>query len=134
MQALMIVQWTDPEDAARLRELIRDESNAKQRDRFRVVLLAGGGERRSEADDDERELTREQIAARVGRSRQFVDEWVGRYRSGGIEALWPHKQPGAAPKLTAEEQAQLLATLDAGPPPEQGLAAYNGPILRQRIH
>jgi transposase len=128
----MIVEWKNPEDLSRLFELARAEANAKQRDRFRVVLLAGGGEP-SEGEADERELTREQIATRVGRSRQFVDEWVGRYRSGGVEALWPLKQPGAAPKLTAEEQDALCAMLEAGPPPAEGLAAYNGPILRQRI-
>src|SRR5215210_2243957 len=49
-----------------------------QRDRLRVVLLAGDG------DEAGRELFREQIAARVGRSRQFVDQWAGRYRMGGI--------------------------------------------------
>src|SRR4051794_25087098 len=107
----MIVQWKDRQDTAKLRELARVEANAKQRDRFRVVLLAGGGEP-SEGEQNQQKMTREQIAARVGRSRQFVDEWVGRYRSGGIEALWPHKQPGAAPKLTDEEQDQLCAMLE----------------------
>jgi transposase len=130
----MIVEWKTPQDAAQLRELARVEANAKQRDRFRVVLLAGDGGERGEGDrQNKQKLTREQIAVRVGRSRQFVDEWVGRYRSGGIEALWPRKQPGAAPKLTVKEQQQLCDMLEAGPPPEEGLAAYNGPILRQRI-
>jgi hypothetical protein len=46
-----------------------------------VVLLAGRG------FTDRVDLTREQIAQSVGRSRQFVDEWVGRYRTGGIGAL-----------------------------------------------
>jgi transposase len=70
-----------------------------------------------------------------------VDEWVGRYRrgggggggGGGVDALRPRKQPGAAPKLTPAEQAQLAAMLDAGPPEADGLAAYNGPVLRERV-
>lgn len=123
----MRVDWRDPADAQRLRELVAGEANAKQRDRYRAVLLAGQGL------GDRRELTREQIAASVGRSRQFVDEWVGRYRGGGVESLRPRKQPGAAPKLTPAEQAELKAMLDAGPPEADGLAAYNGPILRGRI-
>jgi transposase len=98
----------DPSDAGQLRELVREESNAKQRDRYRVALLAVEGL-------DGKELNREQIAAVVGRSRQFVDEWVNRYRHGGIKALVAKKQPGRSPRLTADEQQQLKAALDAGP-------------------
>jgi putative transposase len=78
-------------------------------------------------------LEREQIAKTVGRSRQFVDEWVGRYRKGGIDALVPKAQPGATRRLTGEQEAQLCAMLEAGPSPEEGIAAYNGPILREKI-
>lgn len=90
------------------------------------MLLAGEGL------GDRPEMTREQIADGVGRSRQFVDEWVGRYRVGGMDALRVRKQRSASPKLTIEEQEHLVAMLEAGPPPEQGLAACNGPILRQK--
>jgi transposase len=123
----MTVDWKDPADARRLAELVAAEANAKQRDRYRVVLIAGAGL------GGEAEVDRATIAAAVGRSRQFVDEWVGRYRRGGVDALRPRRQPGAAAKLDAREREQLRAMLDAGPPPEEGLAAYNGPILRERI-
>jgi len=123
----MKVHWKNPADAQRLRELVQQSTNAKQRDRYRVVLIAGAGL------GDQAELHREQIAAAVGRSRQFVDEWVGRYRAGGIDTLIPRRQPGAKPKLTADEQQQLCALLDAGPEAGEGLAAFNGPILRQKI-
>ena len=43
----------------------------------------------------------------------------------------PHKQKGAAPKLTEAEQVAFKS--DVGPGPEEGLAAYNGPILREII-
>ena len=124
----MKVRWKDPADAARLSELIRGERDAKQRDRYRVVLLAGEG-----LGPARPELEREQIAATVGRSRQFVDQWVGRYRTGGVDALVPRRQPGAACKLTADEQQQLCAMLDAGPEPGEGIAAFNGPVVRERI-
>ena len=123
----MKVDWKDPADAERLRELIADASNAKQRDRYRVALIAGHGLA------GKSELQREEIATTVGRSRQFVDQWVGRYRQGGIDALVPKRQPGAPPKLTGEQQRQLCAMLDAGPDAQEGLAAYNGPILREKI-
>src|SRR5882724_6081409 len=82
----MKVDWKGPADAERLRDLIRQTSNAKQRDRYRVVLIAGAGL------GVQAEVYREQIAAAVGRSRQFVDEWVGRYRSGGLDGLLPKRQ------------------------------------------
>jgi transposase len=123
----MKVIWKDAADERRLAELGAATSNAKQRDRYRVVLIAGQGL------GDRAELGREQIAATVGRSRQFVDQWVGRYRKGGVDALAPKRQPGAARRLSVDQEAQLCEMLEAGPPPEEGLAAYNGPILRERI-
>jgi transposase len=123
----MKVDWKDAADEQRLAELVGATGNAKQRDRYRVVLIAGRGL------GDRPELEREQIAATVGRSRQFVDQWVGRYRTGGLDALVPRRQPGAARRLGAEQEAELCAMLEAGPPPDEGIAAYNGPILRERI-
>jgi transposase len=123
----MKAQWKDASDGQRLAALVDATRDAKQRDRYRVVLIAGQGL------GDEAELSREQIAATVGRSRQFVDEWVGRYRTGGIDALVAKPQPGAARRLSTEQEAQLCAMLEAGPPPAEGIAAYNGPILREKI-
>jgi len=123
----MKVHWREAADEQRLAALVDVTRDAKQRDRYRVVLIAGQGL------GDQAELEREQIAATVGRSRQFVDQWVGRYRKGGIDALIPKRQPGAARRLSTEQEAQLCAMLEAGPPPEEGIAAYNGPILREQI-
>lgn len=123
----MDVTWHNPDDPARLHALVQNETSAKQRDRYRVVILAGEGL------GDRPTLTREQIAQAVGRSRQFVDQWVGRYRKTGLDALTPKKQSGAKPKLTEPQQKELCALLDAGPKPEEGLAAYNGPVLRDKI-
>lgn len=123
----MNVKWKNAGDAEVLRRWIAAENNAKQRDRYRVVLLAGEGL------SDTPECSRQQIAAAVGRSRQFVDQWVGRYRQEGVGALRPLKQLGAIPKLTRQEQQELCQWLEAGPAPEEKLAAYNGPILREKI-
>jgi len=66
------------------------------------------------------EMTREQIAAAVGRSRQFVDEWVGRYRRGGIDNLHARKQPGNKPSLSKEQQEAFRARLLGGPTEADG--------------
>jgi len=123
----MRADWKDPGDADRLRELMAAETQAKQRDRFRVVLLAGGGL------GDQKECHRQQIAAIVGRSRQFVDQWVGRYRKQGLAGLQAIKQPGAEAKLTSQQQQELVGWLERGPTEQEKLAAYNGPILREKI-
>jgi transposase len=123
----MKVDWKDPADAERLRDLMNGESDAKQRDRYRVVLIAGEGL------GEQRELERQAIAQTVNRARQFVDQWVGRYRRDGISALRPKRQPGAKSKLTLQQEQELCVMLDAGPDPAEGLAAFNGPILRERI-
>jgi transposase len=114
------------QDLERLVQLVHQTPQAKQRDRYRVVLLAVEGM-------EGEELDRETIARVVGRSRQFVDQWVGRYRRSGLDALVPKKQPGAEPKLTVEQQEQLKQLLERGPEPEEGIAAYNGPILKEKI-
>ena len=108
-----------PEDVRRLTELVAAARDAKQRDRYRAALLALGGR-------DGRELYREEIAATLGRSRQFVDEWVGRYRTGGIDALRPKRQPGRARRLDAEQERQLCEQLDAGPGEASGRSAFTG--------
>jgi transposase len=102
------------EDRQSLEELVRWETDARQRDRYRAVLLA--------MDD----LEGDDIALRLGRSPRFVDEWAGRYRRGGIAALRPKRQPGRRPKLTAGQEEQLKARLDAGPRDSDGVCTLRG--------
>lgn len=110
----MTVALHDAGDLDRLRQRVRDERKAVQRDRYRVVLLAAEGGGR------EGEMTRERIAAAAGRSRNFVDTWVGRYRAGGIDHLRARRQPGNRPALTPEQQAAFKARLLAGPTDADG--------------
>ncbi len=55
-------------DRKRLDALVRREKNAKQRDRFRAVLLALEG--REKLD----------IARTISRSKSFVEQWAYAYR------------------------------------------------------
>lgn len=109
----MTVDLRDPSDLEHLRRLVGSERKALQRDRYRAVLLAAEGERGAE-------LRREQIALTLGRSRQFVDEWVGRYRRGGMENLKARKQRGNRPALSPEQQPAFKARLLAGPTEADG--------------
>jgi transposase len=129
--ASMRIEWRSPTDrdevVARI-ERAQRQRKTLQRDRLTVVLLAGDGDAESG-----RELYREQIAERVRRSRQFVDEWVGRYRRGGLDAIAARKQPGRAPKLTPQQDEWLKARLDAGPRPEDKVCTLRGRDVRRIV-
>jgi transposase len=109
----MELQLHDPDDLERLRQRVASERRALQRDRYRAVLLV--------AEDQGDEVSR-----RLGRSPRFVDEWVGRYRRGGLQALIPRRQPGKPRKLTAEQEVAFKARLDAGPLPCDGVCTLRG--------
>lgn len=104
----MKAQLWEADDLHQLRQRLASESGALQRDRLRAVLLAIEGV-------DGQEQTRLQIAQTLGRSRQFVDEWVKRYRRQGLAGLVRRKAKGNAPSLTGEQQAAFKTRMLAGP-------------------
>lgn len=117
----MYVTAHEPADLDRLRQRIDREKNARKRDRFRVVL---------EALEGQETLA---IAAIVRRSRKFVQDWVYRYRDGGLSALEGKRRPGRRSKLTAEQENQLRARLDAGVREEDGVCTLRGQDIRRII-
>ncbi len=54
------------------------------------------------------------IAAALGVTEGAVSQWLNRAKEQGAEALRRHPAPGATPKLTAEQRAQLPALLSQG--------------------
>jgi transposase len=58
------------------------------------------------------------IAAALGVTQGAVSQWVSRARTGGGEALRHRPAPGAQPRLTEEQRAQLPRLL------AKGAAAY----------
>jgi len=119
----MRIQWKSDEDRANVwngyRQAIR-QRDAGQRDRFNVVmLLCDGGPGREE-------LKRTEIAAAVGRSRQFVDQWRRRYLKGGFAFIIRGKAKGRVPKLDDAQVTRLKARLDAGPRDQDGVCTLRG--------
>ena len=110
----MRVELRDGDDVE-LRHRVASERTALARDRHRAVLLAA-----ADAAGDALERTREQIAGALGRSRQFVDEWVGRYRRLGLAGLVARRAKGNPPALTAAELAAFKARIKAGPTEADG--------------
>lgn len=106
----MYVRERMPGDLDRLARLIRRERDAKQRDRYRMVLLALKGEEKA------------RIADLLGAAKSTVEKWAYAYRDGGIDALTPGKAKGAAPKLTAEQQQAFRQRILEGPLPRTASA------------
>lgn len=103
-----------PGDVERLKSLIAAEKSAKQRDRYRMVLLALRGEEKLD------------IAERLGVAKSTVEQWVYRYRDDGIGALRPKKAPGRKPKLPRERHQEFKERFQAGPREGDGVCTLRG--------
>ncbi len=75
-----------------LKQKIRSEINAKQRDRYRAVILALEGMKTSD------------IMKKLDRSKNFVQRWSYAYRDGGIAAVTPKSYTGRPVKLLPEHE------------------------------
>ncbi len=92
-------------DAARSRALARKSGDPKQVRRLLAIAAVYDGMNRADA------------AAIGGMDRQSLRDWVHRFNVDGPEGLHDLKPPGAVPKLTAAEKAELTALVEAGPDP-----------------
>ena len=107
-EAVMEVSPRSPKELSLLRKLVGKESNAKQRDRYRAVVLALEG--RSEPE----------IRQCLGRSRGFIQRWVYTYRDRGLGGLVAKKPHGQPPKLARHREAEFKAVLDQPGAPRRG--------------
>ena len=101
-------------DVRRLKGLIRKTTQGKQRDRYRMALLAIQGREKLE------------IAELLGVAKSTVEHWAYHYRDGGIDALTPRKAPGAKPKLSPERQEEFKARMINGPLARDGVCTLRG--------
>lgn len=117
----MHISEREPGDVKRLRTMARKENHARQRDRLLVVVKAIEGKETQE------------IEAALDRSRAFVQRWAYAYRDGGIEAVRSKRRGGSKPKLSQSAHERLRELIDAGPPADSGLSAYQGRDIQQLI-
>ena len=103
-----------PGDVDELRRRAARERDALRRDRYRAVLMALDGDEAAG------------IARALGRARRSVQDWAYAYRDGGIGAIQPRPRPGRTPKLPREREGELMARLDAGPLPSDGVCTIRG--------
>lgn len=121
----MQIELHHPEDLTPLRQQSHRQRDAKQRDRYRAILLALEG-RSAPA-----------IAKTLARSRRFVQRWVYTYRDHGLAAVVPERQTGRPPNLPAMEEESFKERFLADPTETDGVCTLRGKeaqrILREEF-
>lgn len=105
---------------AELERLGREEKDARQARRLRIVILALKG------------YTAPAIAMSLGLSRRVCQEWVYRYNKQGLQGLEDMRGKSPREPLTAEQQTQMRERLEQGPTPKDGVCSLRGADI-QRI-
>ena len=109
-----------PEDLTQLRQQSRQQRDAKQRDRYRAILLALEGH------------SAPAIAQTLARSRRFVQLWVYVYRDHGLEAIAPKRQTGRPSNLPAARKGPSRNVSWPIPPQADGVCTLRAKDV-QRI-
>jgi transposase len=97
------VGWREDWDAAPVRVAARAARDAGQVRRLLAIAAVYEGTDRA-------------AAAQIGAmDRQTLRDWVHRFPAAGPAGLLDRKPPGLKRRLTAEQEAELAALIDAGP-------------------
>jgi transposase len=109
--------------SAELRRLAKGSRNADQARRLLSIAAVVDGASRADA------------AKIGGMDRQTLRDWVHRFNEDGPDGLINHAAPGATPKLTAAQQAEVAALVERGPiPAVDGVVRWRACDLVARIH
>jgi len=96
-----------------LRKAAKAESDARAARRILAIANAVSG------------MSREAAAKAAGMDRQTLRDWVIRYNAHGLDGLYDRWGDGRPPRLTVQEQAELIRIVLAGSDPETtGISAY----------
>jgi transposase len=105
MSAAIKITRTDHAPAA-LCGLAANSDNADKTRRLLAIAMIYDGASRLDA------------ARQTGMDRQTLRDWVHRYNDAGIDGLVSRKPPGASPKLSEAQMAELRELVIAGPDPK----------------
>jgi transposase len=105
MSAAIKITRTEHAPAA-LRALAAKSDDADQTRRLLAIAMIHDGASRLDA------------ARQAGMDRQTLRDWVHRYNDVGIDGLVSRKPPGASPKLSEAQMAELRELVIAGPDPK----------------
>jgi len=95
-----------------LRKLAKAEANTRVARRLLAIANALSG------------MSRKDAAEAAGMDRQTLRDWVIRYNAHGPDGLYDCWGDGRPPRLEAQEQAELIRIVLAGPDPKSGLSAF----------
>src|SRR5919205_2034049 len=63
--------------------------------------------------------SREDAARHAGMDRQTLRDWVHRYDAEGLPGLPDRPRSGRKPRLTPEQEAELVTAVERGPDPDR---------------
>jgi transposase len=99
----------------------REKNGAAARRMLALAMVLDGADRKSAAET-------------CGMDRQTLRDWVHRYNADGLGGLHDLKTLGPKPKLTAEQQAELVRLVEAGPDPARhGVVRWRRVDLRDEL-
>jgi transposase len=88
------------------REAVRCRDAAASRRMLALALVLEGSSR---AD----------AARHAGMDRQTLRDWVHRYNAGGLPGLHGRHRSGRKPRLSPEQEAELVTAVEQGPDPDR---------------
>lgn len=75
------------------------------------------------------------IAKELDTGRSCVYEWLDRYEAQGVEGLKTTKPPGAEPRLSEEQQTELVTIIESGPVAAgYSTGVWTGPMIGDLIY
>src|ERR1700739_1595407 len=99
----------------------REKNSTAARRMLALALVLEGADRRKAAES-------------CGMDRQTLRDWVHRENAEGLAGLRSRKPPGPSSKLTAQQETELAALVEAGPDPAQhGVVRWRRIDLRDEI-
>jgi putative transposase len=68
-------------------------------------------------------------------TRGSINHWLGWFNAAGTDGLRPRPRPGAPPRLSEEQQAELVTIIEAGPQAAGFFTGiWTGPMIGDLIH